>query len=57
MILKIITLFLVFMVVMGAVHKFLFPNRRGVSDLLRKPRKCPDCGRFMIGTDRCGCKS
>ncbi|SDW13765.1 hypothetical protein [Roseicitreum antarcticum] len=57
MILKIVTFFLLFMVVMGAIQKFLFPHRRNMPDLLKRPRKCAQCGRFSIGRGKCACKS
>lgn len=59
MLVKIVTLFLVFMIVMGAIQRALNPNRKiGRRDQTRlgRPRKCPDCGRFLIGSGTCSCK-
>jgi hypothetical protein len=61
MILKIISLFLIFMVVLGMFGKLRFPWRgrlpgRGAHGRLSRPRKCRDCGRFLIGGGDCDCK-
>ncbi len=58
MLVKIVTLFLVFMIVMGAIQRALNPNRKiGKRDQtrLKRPRKCPECGRFLIGRSTCSC--
>ena len=60
MILKIVSLFLIFMVILGIFGKWRFPGRgrlsgRSAPGKLTRPRKCPDCGRFLIGGDPCGC--
>ena len=59
MLVKIVTLSLVFMIVMGAVQRALNPNRKiGKRDQTRlgRPRKCPECGRFLFGSGTCSCK-
>ncbi len=61
MIIKIVTAFLVFMVVMGAIQKWLNPGHKTPLDRLRgaklpRPRKCRECGRFLLGSDDCRCK-
>lgn len=56
MLVKIVSLFLVFMVVMGAIHKWLYPDRKRGIDRLPRPRKCGDCGRFLIGSGDCTCR-
>lgn len=52
MLIKIVTLFLVFIVVMASVQRWLGrrPNRRSI-DLLR----CPRCKRIRTGTQPCSC--
>ncbi len=60
MILKIISLFLIFMVVLGMFGKLRFPGSGRLSGRLgqgklSRPKKCPDCGRFLIGGGPCGC--
>jgi hypothetical protein len=62
MIMKIISLFLIFMVVLGMFGKLRLPWRgrlsgRGGHGRLSRPRKCPACGRFLIGGGDCDCKS
>jgi hypothetical protein len=62
MMLKIMAGFLVFMIVMGAVQKILNPTRKTPLQRLRdkvlpRPRKCPDCGKFLFRNDACRCKS
>jgi hypothetical protein len=61
MLLRIVIGFLLFMIVMGAVQKWLNPKHRTPLDRLRsaklpKPRKCKTCGRFLLGRDDCTCK-
>lgn len=56
MLVKIITIFLLAMVLVGMIGKLLFPSSR--SRLSRRRRgggSCPDCGRPMIGKS-CDCK-
>jgi hypothetical protein len=58
---KIVALFLVFMIVMGAVMKWLHPDRKGPlarlrdASRLKRPRKCTRCGRFLFSSDTCTC--
>ncbi|MGY6548451.1 MAG: hypothetical protein ACXIU7_05540 [Roseinatronobacter sp.] len=61
MIIRIVLLFLLFMVVMGAVQKWLNPKHKTPLDKLRqaklpRPRKCKTCGKFLFGSDDCRCK-
>ncbi len=61
MILKIVSLFLIFMVILGIFGKWRFPGRGRLSGRLgqgrlSRPRKCPDCGRFQIGAGPCDCR-
>ena len=61
MLFKVVVGFLLFMIVMGAVQKWLNPRHRTPLDRLRstklpKPRKCKTCGRFLLGQDDCTCK-
>lgn len=59
MLVQVVALFLLFVMVMGAVQRLLNPRRKGGKrdqTRLPRPRKCPDCGRFMIGTGACSCR-
>ncbi len=61
MIIRIVLLFLLFMVVMGAIKKFWNPNHKTPLDKLRmtklpRPGKCKQCGKFLLRGDRCDCK-
>ena len=61
MIIRIVIVFLVFMIVMGAVQKWLNPNHKTPLDRLRstklpRPRKCRSCGKFLLGGEDCRCK-
>jgi len=56
MILRVVVLFLLFMLIMGMVKKFFNPEARKKSGRLSRPRKCTDCGRFLIGSGPCGCR-
>ena len=52
MILKIVTLFLVFMAVLAMFGRLRLPGtRRGQG--LPKPRLCPDCGRYNLRGGPC----
>ncbi len=52
MLVKIVTLFLVFVAVLGMFGKlsYLLPWRR------EKSTKCEDCGRHLIGSGPCVCR-
>lgn len=61
MIIKIVAAFLVFIVVMGAIKKFMNPAHKTPLDRLRqaklpRPRKCKSCGKFLLNGDACRCK-
>ncbi|TQM93957.1 MAG: hypothetical protein EA338_01910 [Roseinatronobacter sp.] len=61
MIIKIVAAFLVFMIVMGAIQKFLNPKHKTPLDKLRsaklpRPRKCTRCGKYMLRSEACDCK-
>ena len=54
MFIKVVTLFLLVMVLIGMVGKVLFPSQ--TPRMTRRSGKyCPDCGRPRIGKS-CGCK-
>jgi hypothetical protein len=54
MLVKVVTLFLLAMVLIGMVGKLLFPGASPRSTR-RRGRFCPDCGRPLIGKS-CDCK-
>ncbi|AJE49013.1 hypothetical protein P73_4298 [Celeribacter indicus] len=51
MLFKVITVFLVFMMVLAMFGKLRFPGQKRLTEL-----KCPDCGRYKIGRGRCPCQ-
>jgi hypothetical protein len=53
---KAVILFLLVMVAIGMVGNALFPGsvRRRLSR--SKPKTCPRCGRYVIGSKGCDCK-
>jgi hypothetical protein len=56
MLVKIITFFLIFMAVLALFGRLRLPRPRRKDDLPPKPRKCPDCGAYLIGKGPCRCK-
>lgn len=52
-IVKIVTLFLVGMVVLAMFGRLRLPQ--GVQKRLPKPKTCPSCGRYRIGRGACPC--
>ncbi len=48
--LKIVSLFLVGMVVLGMFGKLRFPGQKKLTSM-----KCPRCGRYRIGSGPCPC--
>ena len=50
MLIKGISLFLVFMVVLAIFGKLRYPGETYI-----KSKKCPKCGRFLIGKGPCAC--
>lgn len=50
MVFKIITLFLVGMMVLAIFGKYRFPGQKKLDTM-----KCPKCGRYRIGKGPCGC--
>lgn len=52
LILKIVILFLIFMAVLALFGQLRIPQFRRFST-----SKCPQCGRYRIGKDRCDCPS
>lgn len=53
---KIVALFLVFIAVLGMFGKLRMPRLPGLERLKRIGNKrCPDCGRFVIGKGPCPC--
>jgi hypothetical protein len=53
MIIKIVTLFLVFMAVLAMFGRLRLPGMKRGQDL-PKPRRCKSCGRFVLRGGRCG---
>ena len=53
--LKIITLFLVFMAVLAMFGRLRWPGKggKGRGGGLPKPRLCPDCGRYNLRGGHC----
>ncbi len=49
---KLVTLFLIGMVVLAMFGKFRFPGQKHL-----EARKCPECGRYRIGNAPCDCSS
>lgn len=56
MLVKIVTLFLVFMAALALFGRLRLPRRNRRSDLPPRPRKCPDCGGWVVGKGPCRCK-
>jgi hypothetical protein len=50
-IVKIVILFLVFMVVMAMFGKLRFPGQQKLASA-----RCSNCGRFRLGKDPCDCR-
>lgn len=50
-IVKIVILFLVFMVVMAMFGKFRFPGQQRLASA-----RCKNCGRFRLGNGPCDCR-
>ncbi|MCA8879971.1 MAG: hypothetical protein KDA73_08450 [Rhodobacteraceae bacterium] len=49
---KIATLFLVAMMVIGFVGRLVAPNGNR-----KAPRRCTTCGRYLIGRETCTCRA
>lgn len=60
MIFKIVLLFLVVIGVLGMFGKYTVPGAKQVRALRKRvqldAKKCPDCGRYKIGSGPCDCK-
>jgi hypothetical protein len=54
-ILKIISLFLVVIAILGMFGKWRIPKLGRTKLGKLSPAKCPSCGRYRIGRGRCGC--
>jgi hypothetical protein len=56
MLAKIVIIFLLAMVLLGMIGKWLFPGtiRRAVARRTAAV-KCPECGRFLMGRRTCDC--
>jgi hypothetical protein len=54
MLVKVITFFLIGMAVLAMFGRLRFPRPK--TGLPPKPRKCPDCGAYLIGKGPCRCK-
>lgn len=50
MIFKIISLFLVFMMVLALFGRLRYPGQKKIASM-----KCPKCGRYRIGKGACDC--
>jgi hypothetical protein len=57
MLLKIVVLFLVAIAVMAMFGRLRLPGPRRGKDLPPKPRKCPDCGAYIVGRGDCACRN
>nr|WP_114965445.1 hypothetical protein [Alkalilacustris brevis] len=57
MILKIVSLFLIVMLVLGMFGKLRLPRigRPRDQGRLGRPGKCPRCGKFLLGGAKCTC--
>jgi len=57
MMFKIISIFLIVMFVLGIFGKLRFPRigKPPGQASLRSPRKCRNCGRFLIADEKCDC--
>ena len=55
MLLKIVSLFLVFMAVLAMFGRLRFPGLDKLNQLGKSRGKCPDCGRPRIGRGACPC--
>lgn len=63
MLIKIVTLFLIVMAVLGMFGAFRMRGRgqgkvgrdTKAGDLPGKPRKCRSCGAFIVGKGKCAC--
>ena len=51
---KIMSFFLIGMMVLAMFGKLKVPKIKGLEKLTKK--KCPDCGSFRIGKGPCSCK-
>jgi hypothetical protein len=55
MMIKVVTLFLIFILAMGIFGKLRLPWRGGRTGRIARPGKCRRCGRFLIGGKPCDC--
>lgn len=61
MLLKIVSLFLIFIAVLAmfgklrAAARWVGLTRRKSVERPKKPTKCPECGAFRVGTGACPC--
>lgn len=51
MIFKIISIFLIFMMILAIFGRLRFPGQQTLKDM-----KCPKCGRYRIGKGHCACE-
>lgn len=54
-IVKVVTLFLIFIAVMAMFGRLRFPDIKGRIAGLKKPKKCRSCGTFRVGSGACPC--
>jgi len=52
---KIVTFFLVFIMVLALIGRLRIPGIGKVA--FQKPKKCKSCGRFLFSNDPCQCKT
>jgi hypothetical protein len=56
MVIKLVIFFLIAMAVLGMFGRFKLPGAGKLSKLAqKKPRKCPKCGRYVLGKAPCDC--
>lgn len=51
MMFKVISVFLIFMMVLALFGRLRFPGQQKLKDM-----KCPRCGRYKIGKGACACE-
>ncbi|MGB8624033.1 MAG: hypothetical protein WCD16_14560 [Paracoccaceae bacterium] len=56
MIIKIVSLFLIGMLVLAMFGRLRLPGPGGKPLNLSKPGKCPHCGRYKLGKGPCPCR-
>lgn len=57
MLVKAITFFLIGMAVLAMFGRLRLPGRGSGRTKTLNPKKCPDCGAYVVGKGPCACKS